>query len=182
MIVRKVLPVFSTLVLGLILSVTAFGNTANHSRGSNRLISSGPITSYELNQNARVLAFKSQTFQRTLERELNRSYLSSTSLEQRANQLSADFHQAAEDLYSQFSMGSTVEISKVEADRLFQLTDELDEFLSRTPVSRSTLKAWDEMSCELSTLASAYNFTDTRDIAVQYHSVALSQDRIWLWL
>lgn len=149
-------------------------------------------SNYALNAAGRRLAYRSQQFKGTLEHELNRSYLDGTPGEKRANQLSARFHKAADTLRALYAVGRNVETSRTEALNLLRLGAELDDLVSQTHVSRTTLRSWDAIGRELFLLATVYDFVpdsvenpDTQGDAyaqvVEYHGAASSYSRIWLW-
>jgi len=162
-------------------------------RGWHPASNSGYASKYALDETARRLSYQSKLFQWRLEGELNRSYLDGSLREKRANELGARFNQAAETLHSLYAVGRSVDNSTTEAGNLFRLGDELDDFVSRAPVSRATLESWDVISCELFSLATVYDFdaaavedagtegdaASTR--GVEYHSAAMSYERIWRW-
>jgi hypothetical protein len=171
--------------------VTALAQRDFHRQGIHE--NRGYTSTYALNAAVRRLAYQSSAFQRSLESELNRSYLDGTAGEKRANQLSSSFSKAAETLNSLYAVGRTLDNSGKEAGTLFQLGDELDGLVLRAPVSRVTLESWDSIRCELSSLTSAYDLAGTTqedpgtegDVLTQdrdYHSAALSYGRIWSWL
>lgn len=170
-----------------------FRRAVGSDQDSNRAYGAGYTSKYALNETARRLAYRSQRFQWQLERELNSSYLDGTSREKRANQLSVRFHQAAETLRSLYAVGRSVDNSTTEASNLLRLGYELDDFVSRAPVSWATLESWEAISGELFLLVTVYDFdaaaledagTD-KDAAsapvVEYHSAAMSYGRIWGW-
>jgi len=186
---RRTLIISSALTLLALL--TPF-NTVAQSPDSTRADAAGYTSTYALNAAVRQLAYRSQRFKGTLERELNRSYLDGTPGEKRANQLSARFHTAAETLRSLYSVGRNVENSRTEAFNLLQLREELDYLVSQADVSRPTLRSWDAMNRELFLVATVYGFratdfenADTQRGAytpeVEYHSAASSYSRIWRW-
>lgn len=161
------------------------------SRRSELEYGAGCASGYALNAAVRRLAYRSQSFEWQLERELNRSYLDGTPGEKRANQLGDRFHKAAENLRSAYAVGRTVDNSRVEAFHLLRLGSELGEFVAQAPVSRTTFKSWDAIDRELSLLATVYDFDaaggdnpDSQgeaDNPVEYHSAAGSYSRIWRW-
>jgi hypothetical protein len=183
----------TTVVLFAFLApMTALAQSESHrygARDEHGSAHTGYTTRYALDAGVRRLAYQSKIFQWNLESELNRSRLDGTLREKRANQLTASFNQAAETLHSLYAVGRNVDNSASEAANVLRLGNELDEFMSRAPVSRSTSQSWDSISCELSSLEAAYDLdADAVDdgaigstSVIESHSAAMSYGRIWRW-
>ncbi|MCU1267900.1 MAG: hypothetical protein JWM21_4218 [Acidobacteria bacterium] len=189
---RKLISLGAITLLVLLASTSALAGTdssGQSGRYSDSSKSVGYTSKYALDVIVRQLAYQSMLFQWQLESDLNRSYLDGSSRERRANQLSVNFRGAAETLHSRYASGRSVDNSTEEAGRLLQLGNDLDDFLSRTHLSRDTLESWHALRCKLSVLADVY--ADSAEDANQTDSdstsggeigrAAASYDKIWRW-
>jgi hypothetical protein len=100
---------------------------------------------------------RSERFERTLDRALDRSRYDERRREDNLNELAERFKDAANDLEDEYDNRRDYRDSADEARRVLQYGSQLDRAVSRLRLDRSVQREWSQIRRDLQTLSSAYN-------------------------
>lgn len=109
-----------------------------------------------LNSTIRNLKNRSRSFERRIDRELDRSRINGSRREDRINDIAADFARAADDLENRYDDRNDYGRSQSEARRVLQLGSQLDRALGRMRLTNGIENDWNRIQQDLRVLASAY--------------------------
>src|SRR5215204_3802446 len=115
-----------------------------------------------LNSTIRNLKNRSRSFERRIDRELDRSRINGSNREDRINEIAADFARAADDLEDRYDDRGDYNRSENEARRVLQLGAQLDRALGRGRLTSNIQGDWSRIRQDLRVLANAYggNYND----------------------
>jgi hypothetical protein len=149
---------FALLILGLPALASAqwrddddYNRNRDRDYRSNRNYNSGNLRS-AINR----LANRAESFERRLDRELDRSRYNNRNGEDRLNRLANDFTRAAERLEDEFDGGRDYNDSYDEARRVLQLGQQLENALNRSRLGGSVRSDWNTIQRDLDTIADAF--------------------------
>lgn len=109
-----------------------------------------------LNSTIRNLKNRSRSFERRIDRELDRSRMNGSRREDRINDIAADFARAADDLENRYDNRNDYGRSQNEARRVLQLGSQLDRALGRMRLNNGLDNDWNRIQQDLRVLANAY--------------------------
>lgn len=109
-----------------------------------------------LNSTIRNLKNRSRSFERRIDRELDRSRINGSRREDRINDIAADFARAADDLDNRYDNRNDYGRSQSEARRVLQLGSQLDRALGRMRLTNGIENDWNRIQQDLRVLANAY--------------------------
>ncbi|MGI9056064.1 MAG: hypothetical protein ACR2F2_09715 [Pyrinomonadaceae bacterium] len=109
-----------------------------------------------LNATIKNLKNRSRSFERRLDRELDRSRIDGSRREDRLNALASDFTRATERLDRKYDNRRDYRNSQDEAQRVLQLGSQLDRALSRGRLNNNIQNEWNRIRQDLRTLSNAY--------------------------
>lgn len=151
---RTILTVLATALIALCLPVLA---SAQGSYGRGRNDGYGRYDSRYLRDAARRVHERSKDFQRHIDEALDRSRYDDTRREDRINDAARDFRNAASDFRNRIGDGRNLNHAGNEAQRLLQLGQRIDRFISRQRLNSRAASDWAQIRQDLRLIASAYN-------------------------
>lgn len=125
----------------------------------------GRYNDRDLRDSVHRLDSLSRTFERDLDRALDRSRVNGSRREDRINAEAHDFRQAVGDLKSRIGNGRDLNRSADQARRVFQEAQQLDRIARPVWFNGALSSEWAQIQYELRTISSAYGFrySDRRD-------------------
>ena|SRR5215213_9655556 len=106
------------------------------------------------------LANRAKSFERRLDRELDRSRYDNSRREDNLNRLAGDFTNAARRLDNRFDDGRNMNNSSDEAQRVLQLGRQLESALNRSRIGGNVQNDWSSIRQDLNTIANAYGYNN----------------------
>jgi hypothetical protein len=105
---------------------------------------------------------RAKSFERRLDRELDRSRYDGRNREDRLNQLADEFTNAAERLEDRFDGGRNMRSSYDEARRVINIAERLESALNRSRIGGYVRNDWSVIRQDLNTIANAYGIRYNR--------------------
>ncbi len=155
---RKLVTVTSLFVMVLGLTIVASAQWRNP-RGNNDRSGNGRYIA-NLDSAIKSLKNNSRSFEKTLDRELDRSRIDGTRREDNLNKLAKNFKKAAEDLDDEFDGYRNMRDSRDEARRVVNYGSQLDRTLMNSRLVRNSYQLqnqWNMIERDLRIISQAYN-------------------------
>ena len=111
-----------------------------------------------LNSTIKNLKNRSKSFEKRLDRELDRSRIDDSRREDRINDLAGNFADAAKRLDDEYDNRRDYNQSQDEVRRVLDLGNQMDRVLSRARLNNNLSRDWNAIRRDLQILAGAYNY------------------------
>lgn len=115
---------------------------------------------HRLRDLARRIEDRSRSFQRNLDRSLDRSRIDDTRREDNINDLARDFRNAADRFRNTVGDGNDLYRSQDEAQQLLQLGSRVERTVGRVRLDSRTASDWSQIRADLRTVADIYRLNN----------------------
>ncbi len=142
----------------MILGLTVVASAQYRDRSRNN---SGNYGNQNISSSVKSLRDQARQFEKTLDRELDRSRIDGSQREDNLNKLAGKFKNAAEDLDDEYEGRRNERASTDEARKVLNLASQLDQALSASRIGRNSFavsQAWTGIERNLVTISRAYNY------------------------
>jgi hypothetical protein len=120
----------------------------------------GRVSDRRLRDLARRIEDRSRSFQRNLDRSLDRSRIDDTRREDNINDLARDFRNAADRFRNTVGDGNDLYRSQDEAQQLLQLGSRVERIIGRVRLDSRTASDWSQIRADLRTVADIYRLNN----------------------
>jgi len=152
---------FSLLVLALPVVASAQWRNDRNNRNDNDYYGNNR-NNRNLQATIRNLKSRSRTFERVLDRELDRSRYDGRNSEDRLNDLAKEFRNAVNNL-DNYDNRRNYNNNSSEIRRVLQIGNQLDRALSRARLGYNVQSMWSQIRQDLRSLADSYNYNGNRN-------------------
>ena len=148
---------FALLIVGVPTIASAQWRNDRNDRNDNYGNRGGFVNMQTLRAAVNRLEKRAQSFERRLDRELDRSRYEGSRREDRVNDIAGDFKRAANRFEDRFDNGRNMNRSADEAREVLNAGSRLDRVLSRIRLSSGLEYEWNAIRHDLRIIANAYN-------------------------